>query len=111
MTAEITPAVLAEEMGWSRFRAYRKMCEIEAAYPGVVKRRRGNRLVADRDRIAPHIRGLKETRTDREVRLLRAQVAELEERVDAEARARIQFQTISHEWFARVRSLEKKAQG
>lgn len=106
-SGDITPAVLAEELGWSRFKAYRKMCEIEAAYPGVVDRQRpGNRLVAERHRIAPHIRGLKETPTDREVRLLRTRLAELEDRFDAEANARIQFQSIAHKWFERVRALE-----
>jgi hypothetical protein len=85
---QVTPSVLAEQMGWSRFRAYREMLRIERAFPGVV-RRQGNRLVADESKIAPHIHGFKPSRLELEVRRLRAELQELGQRLDAEVRARL----------------------
>lgn len=89
---QVTPAVLAEQMGWSRFRAYREMARIERAFPGVV-RRQGRQLVADASRLGPHIHGLKPSRLELEVGLLRSRVEHLEQRMDAEIDLRIRIQS------------------
>jgi hypothetical protein len=108
---EMTPVILAEHMGWSRVRAWREMVRIEAAYPGVVERRGAHRTpVAEARVLAMHIRGMRETPAEREVRLLRVRLAELEQRVDAESQARIQFQSMAHEWFMRVSTQKNVSQ-
>jgi len=111
---DITPTLLAEQMGgaekgWSRFRAYRKMLEIEAAFPGVVRRGKGRQLLASAKALAPHVEGMRESTSDREVRLLRLRVQELEARMDLEVKARLQFQSLAHAWFTERRLRAPKA--
>lgn len=104
---EMTAAMLAERAGWSRHKAYRKMLAIEKAVPGVIRRRPGNVLVAFASDLARHVRGLRPSALEREVKALRGQVGELSQELAAETRARLAFQEIAHKWFARVASLER----
>ena len=94
----VTPALLAEQMGWSRQKAWREMVRVERAYPGVVTRK-GKQPVAEAHRLGPHILGMRPSRVEREVTMLRNRVDELEQQLAAEAKARAEFQRKAFEWF------------
>jgi hypothetical protein len=100
--------MVAEELEWSRFKTYRWMLSIEAAFPGVVQRTLRGRLIADARAIGPHITSARGTPADHETQLLRDRVRDLETRLDAEIRERQAFRALSHEWFSRIEALEKK---
>ena len=80
------------------------MLAVERAFPGVVSRR-GKRpqLYATAKLLAPHVKGLQEDPKDREIRLLRTRMGELEKRLDAEVEARLEFQRNANRWFMKVR--------
>lgn len=106
---ELTASMLAEQAGWSRHKAYRKMLAIEKLEPGIIRRRQGNVLVGYASDLARHVRGLRPSRLEREVKALRTQLGELSQELAAETRARLAFQEQAHKWFARVATLERVA--
>lgn len=79
---EMTATKLAGHLGVSRFSAYRKMVRLGRSHPHLVARR-GRTLVASARMLALHVDGLRPSRLQQEVAILRAELVELRSRVDA----------------------------
>ncbi len=79
---EVTPAMLAEQKGWSRQKAWRVLRAIEEQRPGTLHRR-GRVVYALASEIAPFIRNREPTPLERTVNQIQERFAELAKRFDA----------------------------
>lgn len=108
----LSVADLADVLKWDRRRAWEALRDIETRYPGVVTRRphaRGGRTLCGKAnelvRYIPELRG--KTPADQRLAALDNRLTELEQRLDAEVEARLEFQRKSWEWLARKSGAKK----
>ena len=112
---ELGVAELAEKWGCSRQHARRKLLALDRDHPGAIRRGpRGQLLVkpADADKLGKPV---PEPRVVLENRLLRWRVKELEDRMDAAVREKLEqqkqeaaFRNTANGWFRRIQVLEEK---
>lgn len=91
-SVEVTPAILAARMGWSWHKAWRRMRDLAVTHPAAVFRH-ARTYVASASALAALVPGfVLASPLEREVAHLRGRIAELERRLDAEVRTRIDLQ-------------------
>jgi hypothetical protein len=89
---DMTPAMVAEATGMSRHSALRHMLRIAKSYPGIVTQT-GRVITGKASQLVAHIPQLKgKTATEKLLRMLETRLIELENRLDGETSARIEFQ-------------------
>ena len=84
---ELTPAAVAQRMGWSRDKAWRKLRALEREHPGIVQRR-GREMFVLGSALAKHLPGfVAPDPLARELEHLRTTLADIQMRIDATVKA------------------------